>query len=316
MARLAEERKNLVDNVKKLDEAMLGLRAVAGTSPQVAADDSRRLAAARRACSKSVGVDGPQQLDGLHRTSGRDRNGRDIRGAAPRRRRAGTAAAVTAPAAGGVLCARRTVDAEIGRGPRRPRRRSPGCCRWPTCRRAGSWASRARSTSRRSTPTTCSRRSTAAPRASSSTTSRGWRTPITTRPATSRTRSSFTSSRWATPSRPSGKYGSEKPDEAKPVADRVGRIHVGRQHALLCRARITPRSSRPRTTPSSRPSSSTWPSGSPRSSAHGRDGREASAAGEPPPETRPRHPKALFALLPRRTGKVGPEVRHDRRLRV
>src|SRR5271157_4702585 len=33
MERLALERKNLVDNVKKLDEAMLALRAVAGTSP-------------------------------------------------------------------------------------------------------------------------------------------------------------------------------------------------------------------------------------------------------------------------------------------
>ena len=33
MERLAAERKNLVDNVKKLDEAMLALRAVAGTSP-------------------------------------------------------------------------------------------------------------------------------------------------------------------------------------------------------------------------------------------------------------------------------------------
>ena len=30
------ERKNLVNNVKKLDEAMLALRSVAGTSPAVA----------------------------------------------------------------------------------------------------------------------------------------------------------------------------------------------------------------------------------------------------------------------------------------
>ena len=36
MERLALERKNLVDNVKKLDEAMLALRSVAGTSPAVA----------------------------------------------------------------------------------------------------------------------------------------------------------------------------------------------------------------------------------------------------------------------------------------
>ncbi len=61
MGRLAFERKNLVDNVKKLDEAMLSLRAVAGTSPAVAQTLPKvleRLAGVR----KSVGVDGPQQL--------------------------------------------------------------------------------------------------------------------------------------------------------------------------------------------------------------------------------------------------------------
>lgn len=61
MERLAEERKNLVDNVKKLDDAMLTLRAVAGTSPSVAKtipNVLQRLAGVR----KSVGVDGPQQL--------------------------------------------------------------------------------------------------------------------------------------------------------------------------------------------------------------------------------------------------------------
>jgi hypothetical protein len=61
MTRLAEERKNLSDSVKKLDQAMLSLRAVAGTSPQVAKavpDVLQRLATLR----KSVGVDAPQQL--------------------------------------------------------------------------------------------------------------------------------------------------------------------------------------------------------------------------------------------------------------
>jgi hypothetical protein len=59
--RLALIRKNLIDNVKKLDEAMLALRAVAGTSPAVAQtvpDVLQRLAGVRR----SVGLDGPQQL--------------------------------------------------------------------------------------------------------------------------------------------------------------------------------------------------------------------------------------------------------------
>jgi hypothetical protein len=61
MERLATERKNLVNNVKKLDEAMLALRAVAGTSPAVAQrfpSVLQSLAGVR----KSVGVDGPQQL--------------------------------------------------------------------------------------------------------------------------------------------------------------------------------------------------------------------------------------------------------------
>jgi len=61
MERLALERKNLVDNVKKLDESMLALRVVAGTSPAVAQTFPgvlQSLAGVR----KSVGVDGPQQL--------------------------------------------------------------------------------------------------------------------------------------------------------------------------------------------------------------------------------------------------------------
>jgi len=63
MGRLALERKNLVDGVKKLDEAMLSLRTAMtpGTSAAVAKavpNVLQRLAFIRR----SVGVDGPQQL--------------------------------------------------------------------------------------------------------------------------------------------------------------------------------------------------------------------------------------------------------------
>jgi hypothetical protein len=61
MQRLALERKNLVDNVKKLDEAMLALRGAAITSPAVAErfpNVLKSLAGVR----KSVGLDGPQQL--------------------------------------------------------------------------------------------------------------------------------------------------------------------------------------------------------------------------------------------------------------
>jgi len=61
MGRLALERKNLVENVKRLDESMLALRSVAGTSPAVA----QRLTSVLQSLAgvrKSVGVDGPQQL--------------------------------------------------------------------------------------------------------------------------------------------------------------------------------------------------------------------------------------------------------------
>jgi hypothetical protein len=61
MDRLALERKNLVEKVKKLDEAMVGLRRVAGTSPAVAQQLPsvlQSLAGVR----KSIGLDGPQQL--------------------------------------------------------------------------------------------------------------------------------------------------------------------------------------------------------------------------------------------------------------
>ncbi|MFO0889231.1 MAG: DUF6599 family protein [Isosphaeraceae bacterium] len=63
MARLALERKNLVEGVKKLDQSMLALRAAAaaGTSPalsQAFPGVLQSLAGVR----KSVGVDGPQQL--------------------------------------------------------------------------------------------------------------------------------------------------------------------------------------------------------------------------------------------------------------
>lgn len=61
MERLAVERKNLVEGVKRLDQAMLALRAVAGTSlpvSQAMPEVLQSLAGIR----KSVGVDGPQQL--------------------------------------------------------------------------------------------------------------------------------------------------------------------------------------------------------------------------------------------------------------
>jgi hypothetical protein len=61
MERLALERKNLVDNVKKLDEAMLALRGAAITSPEVAQRFPKVLQSLA-GVRKSVGLDGPQQL--------------------------------------------------------------------------------------------------------------------------------------------------------------------------------------------------------------------------------------------------------------
>src|SRR3954447_22259024 len=59
--RLDEIEKNLVDNVKKLDESMLALRAVAGTSAPVA----QALPGVLQRLAKlheSIGLDGPHQL--------------------------------------------------------------------------------------------------------------------------------------------------------------------------------------------------------------------------------------------------------------
>ena len=61
MDRLALERKNLVNSVKKLDESMLALRAVVGTSATVAQTFPSVLQSLANV-RKSVGLDGPQQL--------------------------------------------------------------------------------------------------------------------------------------------------------------------------------------------------------------------------------------------------------------
>src|SRR5690606_37141619 len=61
MERLALERKNLVDGVKKLDQAMLALRAAAGTSAAVAQTIPNVLQSLAQV-RESVNLDGPQQL--------------------------------------------------------------------------------------------------------------------------------------------------------------------------------------------------------------------------------------------------------------
>lgn len=64
MKRLAEERKNILDGVKKLDESLLALRVAAVTAPQTIAplkDVLERVGPLR----KAVGLDAPQQLEDL-----------------------------------------------------------------------------------------------------------------------------------------------------------------------------------------------------------------------------------------------------------
>ncbi|MBI1321715.1 hypothetical protein GC170_00805 [bacterium] len=64
MKRLAEERKNILDGVKKLDESLLALRVAAVTAPQTIAplkDVLERVGPLR----KAVGIDAPQQLEDL-----------------------------------------------------------------------------------------------------------------------------------------------------------------------------------------------------------------------------------------------------------
>ena len=103
MERLALERKNLVENVKKLDEAMLALRSVAGTSPAVAQRFPhvlQSLAGVR----KSVGAGRPAATSRLHRAAGRSASdGRGWRWQQPRHDdgadlAAGPAASPPAPA--------------------------------------------------------------------------------------------------------------------------------------------------------------------------------------------------------------------------
>ena len=61
MERLGQERKDLVNGVKKLDQAMLGLRASAGTSAAVAQAIPKVLESLAQV-RQSINLDGPQQL--------------------------------------------------------------------------------------------------------------------------------------------------------------------------------------------------------------------------------------------------------------
>ena len=146
MERLALERKNLVNNVKKLDEAMLVLRSVAGTSPAVAQrfpSVLQSLAGVR----KSVGVDGPQQL--LDYTAPPV----DLRALTANNPAAGAAPPTPSPASLRRLSRpqqpHRVTDSARSRSkaswlpcPNRSES-SPVCFRFRVCRRNGRWVNRA-----------------------------------------------------------------------------------------------------------------------------------------------------------------------------
>ncbi len=126
MKRLAEERKNLADSVRKLDDAMLALRVSAAAAPTVALklpDVLQRLAKVR----SSVGIDGPQQLmdftappQDIAGAVGRPASVTAVAGAAPAALPVAVAPAATvvptpAPVANGL--SKEQVAAEIGAVP-------------------------------------------------------------------------------------------------------------------------------------------------------------------------------------------------------
>ena len=168
MERLAEERKNLVDNVKKLDEAMLALRAVAGTSPAVAQAIPNVLERWPRPQERRRRR--PAAADGLHRPARRP-GGRRRAAPAPTRRPGTLPAPAPAPRRAPPAAAwpRPRLAAELATV---PEPQKPLAAMLPLTDIPAGWivGKSGESTSRPSTPTTSTRRSTAAPRASSSTT--------------------------------------------------------------------------------------------------------------------------------------------------
>ena len=219
MERLALERKNLVNNVKKLDEAMLLLRSVAGTSPAVAAAVSRRLAVTGRSAQERRRRR-PAAIARLHRAAGRFACDR-------LRNNPGEQPAPT-PAAGGSRRRPQQPHPANGLSPAQieaswppcpsPSASSPACSRFRACRRNGPSANRAITIWKPSTPKTFTKKSTAAPRVSFNTASREWHTPSTTRPVTQSNELQLYVFEMADSLKALGKYGSEKPEEFQTVA--------------------------------------------------------------------------------------------------
>ena len=267
MERLALERKNLVDSVKKLDEAMLALRAVAGTSPAVAQTVPNVLAAAGRGAQERRGGRAPA-VDGLHRAAGRP--ARPPR-RWPRSPAAATMAHLTVPAAGHALrgpgrqrAVRAQVEAELATV---PEPQQPLAAMLPLGDLPPGWTVGKLGEQHLETFNADNLFEKIDGRAESflqyGVQGDGLRL-LSTRPATTRPRCRSTSSRWATRSRRWASTARRSRRSSR--CCRSGRKGTPRPAARSSiRARTTPRSSRRATTPSSPTSPWTWPSGSPRS---------------------------------------------------
>ena len=306
MERLALERKNLVDNVKKLDEAMLALRAVAGTSaavaqafPSVLQSLAGRPQERGRRRPAAVAWTSPRR-----RSSCRTAAGRPPAAAGRRRRRSAPPAAAAgpraAPPAGNGL-APAQVEAELAAVPE-PQKGIAAML--PLADLPPGWTvgqvGRAlhRDVQRRE-PLREDRR----PRRELPPVRRQGdgvhllpphRRPVERAPALH-----------LRDGRPAQGPGQVRLREA-----RRGQGHPGRRPRATprpaarssTRASTTPRSSRPRTTPSSPPSRSSWPSGSPPSRS--RAERPGAGRGASPPAGRgrrsPTPAEAKAAAKPRR----------------
>ena len=239
MERLALERKNLVDNVKKLDEAMLALRAVAGTSPAVAQAVPGRLAVAgRRAQERGRGRPAAAAWTSPRRRSScRTPGRRHGRRPAPSRSPPPAAAAPVAGARGAAGPATGlTPGPGRGRAGRRARaaaRPSPPCCRWPACRRTGPSASRATRYIETFNADNLYEKIDGRAESFLQYGVKGMAYTFYHPTGDPSNELQLYIFEMADPLKALGKYGSEKPDEAK--VDPGGRrgLHRGRQHALL-----------------------------------------------------------------------------------
>ena len=223
MERLALERKNLVNNVKKLDEAMLALAgrryhfAGCGRAIPEGVAITGRSAQERRAGRSAT-------ITGFHRFACRSASARRQRSRNQRTRggRTGRGAYIhcpTSPPRGG----RQRVKPDPDRRPRLPACPSLSvhsrlCFRWRTFRPSGRWVNRVNGIWKHSMRKIYTRRSMAARRALSSTASREWPIRFYHPAGDPSNELQLYVFEMADSLKALGKYGSEKPDEVKTVA--------------------------------------------------------------------------------------------------